>query len=139
MGERDFGLISSDELMFVVHDQVLRRIYGPINTKGLKYNAATPLRSVRRLDRSTEMDDQSEEARVLLKECLRLDKYDFLEDSSTRVRRRFEDLPTAQVSEDVTDGLVLLWGKDVGKARGDEVSETDDELLLQAMDDSIES
>lgn len=134
-------LMSSDELMPIVLDQVLRRIYGPINTKGLKYNAGTTLRGSRRLDRSKETDDQSEGPESLLEEIrfLRPDKYDFVDDSHKGSRRRFDDLPTAQVSEDVSDGLVLLWGKNGGsRARADEVSETDDELLLVPMD-SIES
>jgi hypothetical protein len=116
--------------------QVLRNIYGPINTKGLQYNAAVPLRNARRQDRSP-AGDVSEVAESMFREirCLQPDRYEFLDKVTTdRVSQRFESLSTEQVSQDVGDGLVLTWG-DEERADSpvivEDDSDTEDELLLR--------
>ena len=123
-----------------MHHQVLRQIYGPINMKGFKYNAAIPLRDLHRLDKSNG-NNRSEGAESMLKEIrnLRPGRYDFLDATTFDSNKaEFGNLPSERVSQEVTDGMVLRWRKD--PADVDDVDEigvadrSEDELLLRATD-----
>jgi len=75
---------------------------------------------------------------------VRPDQYDFLDATTFDPNQVFVNLPAEKVSQDIADGMVLLWGKDPvgvsptpGSGNIDEaVAERseDDELLLRATD-----